>query len=318
MFFPLHVKKHINIIAFQTYNITFLITFVENSRIMKQVSLLGMLLFFCAIGFVGCGNDNEGKKEIYSLSFEKRYYEVPLLRQTSISVRGGNKDYAVIVEKPNILEVSIDVSGPTGMDNLIINPKQKGETTLTIKDNITNETVNLKVKVTDSYLAYAITKSNHPALSEKTTAYLINNEAKECYFFRSTGSGVGAADQLIAKGTYEFSIKSESGIGNSSPINGIPYLTLNYASDEQGNFTDATIPPTPQRLRFKTDRETNPIVMTMIQSYLGVDWKALAKEVLSRSTSIPQPTLTMTIDKTDYIIRGILNTTPAIPEDILK
>lgn len=51
-----------------------------------------------------------------------------------------------------------------------------------VKDNITNETVDLRIKITDSYLAYAIEKSNHPALSNGTVVYLINNEAKECYF----------------------------------------------------------------------------------------------------------------------------------------
>lgn len=289
---------------------------------MKRVNLLEILLsFLCAISFAGCGNDDEGKKEIYSLSFEKEYYEVPLLGKASISVRGGNKDYTVNVEKTNILEISIDVSSPVGMGNLIINPKQKGETAVIVKDNMTNETVNLQVKVTDAYLAYAIKESNHPALSEGTIVYLINNEAKDCYFFRSTGSGEGAADRPIAKGTYEFSVKLKSGAGNSSPTYGIPYLTLNYCSDEQGNFTDAAIPPTPHRLRFQMyDGVTNNAVTRLIQTYLGVDWKDLAEEALKVKTKsdFPQPMLKTTIDNTDYVIIGILNTTPAIPNNVLK
>lgn len=288
---------------------------------MKRVNLLGILLFLCAISFVSCGSDDEGKKEIYSLSFEKEYYEVPLLGKSFISVRGGNKDYTVSVEKTTVLEVSIDVSSPTGMGNLVINPKQKGETTVTIKDNITNETVDLKVKVTDSYLAYAIENSNHPALSAKTTVYLINNEAKECYFFRSTGSGVGDANTLIAKGTYEFSVKLETGIGNSSPTYAIPYLTLNYASDEQGNFTDAAIAPAPHSLRFEMyDGVTNNVVTKMIEICLGVDWETLIEGTLKGKTKrdINQPWLKTTVDDTDYVIIGILNTTPAIPENILE
>lgn len=106
------------------------------------------MLFLCTISFVSCGNDNE-EKEIYPLSFEKGYYEAPLLGNTSISIRGGNKDYTVTVEKTNILETSIDLSSPVGMESLVIKPKQKGETTITIKDKITNETVDLKVKVID-------------------------------------------------------------------------------------------------------------------------------------------------------------------------
>lgn len=217
-----------------------------------------LLLFFSAIGFGSCGSDDDEKKEIYPLSFEKEYYEVPLLGNQSISIRGGNRNYSVTVEKTEILDVSVDLSSSIDMGNLVITPKQKGETTVTIKDNIVNEEVGLKIKVTDSYLAYAIKNSNHPALSQGTLVYLINNEAKDCYFFRNTGSGTGATNTLIAKGTYEFSVKIEYGIGNSSNTYGIPYLTLNYGSDINGNFTDAAIAHTPHSLRFELlDGETS-------------------------------------------------------------
>lgn len=46
---------------------------------MKTKHLLGALLsFLCTIIFFSCGNNNEEK--IYPLSFEKEYYEQPLLR----------------------------------------------------------------------------------------------------------------------------------------------------------------------------------------------------------------------------------------------
>lgn len=274
---------------------------------MKQAYLLGVLLFLCTISFVSCGNDNEEKKEIYPLSFEKGYYEAPLLGNTSISIRGGNRDYTVTVEKTNILETSIDLSSPIGMGSLVIKPKQKGETTITIKDKITNETVDLKVKVIDRYLAYAIRNSNHPALSQKTIVYLINNEAKDCYFFRYTDSGVEATSTPIAKGTYGFSIKT------------MPYLTLNYASDENGNFTDKAIPPTPHDLRFELLGDTNTnAVINIIKACLGVDLRIPVQEAANRSINIPQPTLKTTIDHTNYTIAGTLNTTPTIPENILE
>ena len=58
-----------------------------------------LLLFFSAMGFGSCGSDDDEKKEIYPLSFEKEYYEVPLLGNQSISIRGGNRNYSVTVEK---------------------------------------------------------------------------------------------------------------------------------------------------------------------------------------------------------------------------
>ena len=51
---------------------------------MKTKHLLGALLsFLCTIIFFSCGNNNEEK--IYPLSFEKEYYEQPLLRATDVT-----------------------------------------------------------------------------------------------------------------------------------------------------------------------------------------------------------------------------------------
>lgn len=287
---------------------------------MKTKERLGiLLLFLITMGFISCGDDNEKKKETYPLSFEKEYYEVPLLGKQWISIRGGNRDYSITVEKTDILEASVDLSSPTGMGNLVIQPKQKGETTVTVKDNIVNETVKLKIKVTDGYLAYAIDESNHPALSKGVIIYLINNEAKDCYFFRYIDSKNELSNTPITKGTYDFFIKLESGSGNSSPQYAIPYLTLNYTSDEQGKFTDAAIPPTPHHLRFELyDGITNAdAVLALIETCLGIDWKELVKKVLTKS-DMRLPSLKTTIDNTDYVIIGTVNTMPKIPENILE
>ena len=73
-------------------------------------------------------------------------------------------------------------------------------------------------------------------------------------------------------------------------------------------------------LRFELlDGETSSnTVINMIQVCLGVDWKALVHETLSRSVGIEEPILKTTIDDTNYTIVGVLNTTPAIPENILE
>lgn len=262
---------------------------------MKTKHLLGALLsFLYTIIFFSCGNNDE--KKIYSLSFEKEYYERPLLGTTNITITGGNRDYTVTVEKTDILNIDVDLSSSIGMGSLRITPKKKGETKVKVKDNITNETVDLRIKITDSYLAYAIKKSNHPALSNGTIVYLINNEAKDCYFFRYIESRDEISRIPIAKGTYDFFTKLESGSGNSSPTYAIPYLTLNYASDEQGNFSDATVPPTPHKLRFELyDGVTSAnAVLNLISKFLGVDWKELVEKALSRSEHTIVPTLKTT------------------------
>ncbi len=286
---------------------------------MKKKYLLGAFLsFLCTIIFFSCGNDDE--KKIYPLSFEKKYYERPLIKVTDIMIKGGNRDYTVTVEKTDILSINVDLSSPVGMGTLKIIPKKKGETKVSVRENITNETVDLKIKITDSYLAYVIKESNHPALSNSTALYLINNEAKDCYFFRYSDYKNELSQTPIAKGTYDFSVKLENGSGNSSPTYSIPYLTLNYASDEQGNFTNASIPATPHKLRFELyDGGTSVnAVINLIQRYLSVDWEKLIQNAPIRSDHIIVPTLKTTIDNTDYTIIGILNTYPEIPENILE
>ncbi|MCS2582263.1 hypothetical protein NXY00_00980 [Bacteroides sp. BFG-551] len=117
---------------------------------MKTKHLLGALLsFLCTIFLFSCGNDDE--KRIYPLSFEKEYYERPLLGAANIMIRGGNRDYTVTVEKTEILSIDVDLSSSIGMGSLKIYPKKKGETKVSVKDNITNETVDLKIKITDVY-----------------------------------------------------------------------------------------------------------------------------------------------------------------------
>ena len=286
---------------------------------MKTKHLLGALLsFLCTIIFFSCGNNNEEK--IYPLSFEKEYYEQPLLRATDITIRGGNRDYTVTVEETDILSIDVDLSSSIGMGSLKVTPKKKGETKVKVKDNITNEIVELKIKIIDSYLAYAIKESNHPALSNGTVVYLINNESKDCYFFRYSDSKNELSQNPIAKGTYDFSVKLENGFGNSSPTYAIPYLTLNYASEEQGNFTDASTPPTPHKLRFELFDGVTSVnaVINLIQRYLKIDWEQLINKALTRSDYLIIPTLKTTIDNTDYTIIGTLDTHPEIPENILE
>lgn len=285
---------------------------------MRTERFISMLvLFFCAMGFTACSDDDE--KGITPLSFEKEHYEVPLFEGAStksITIKGGNKDYTATVEKPEILEASINTSSTTEMGYLLINPKQKGETTVTVKDNVSNETVDLSIKVTDGYLAYVIKESNHPALAVGTIAYLINNEAKDCYFFLDNHVGNNLYGTPIGEGTYSFSVKAEDNADGSSPSY-IAYLTLNYREGKNGAFTDAAIAPTPHELRLDSPSQ---LLTNVLQTYLGVDWEELKREATpqKRDSPAPLPTLRMTIDNTDYAIIGILNMTPTIPENILK
>ena len=76
-------------------------------------------------------------------------------------LRGGNRDYTVTVQNTKMfLSMDIDLSSPIDMGNLVVKPKQKEKPPLLSKDNVTNETVDLKIKIVDSYLNLKVT---HPA-----------------------------------------------------------------------------------------------------------------------------------------------------------
>ena len=95
---------------------------------------------------------------------------------------------------------------------------------------------------------------------------------------------------------------------------------MNYSADTKGNFTDATIPPTPHNFKFEMENGiTSYAILGLIQRYLDVDWKELVpKDASTRNDIIIKPLLTMTVDDTDYPIIGAFNTIPAIPEGVLE
>lgn len=49
------------------------------------------------------------------------------------------------VEETDILSIDVDLSSSIGMGSLKVTPKKKGETKVKVKDNITNEIVELKL-----------------------------------------------------------------------------------------------------------------------------------------------------------------------------
>ena len=221
------------------------------------------------------------------------------------------------IEDPQIIDASYQegTSDNSCLGIVRIEGKQKGETRITLTDPTTQETEILKMKVIDRYLVYGIEESNHPALKSNIVMYLINNEKRDCYFFPYVDSEHKVSNKLIARGTYDFSVKTEHG----TEVSAIPYLTLTYPADEKGNFTDATIPPTPHEFRFMMEEgATSYAVLGLIQHYLNVDWEALTpKDTSTRNDIIISPTLKMTVDDTNYSITGTFNSIPAIPEGTL-
>lgn len=102
--------------------------------------------------WAGCSNEKDPTR--YPLTFEKSSYSVSVNNSKYITIRSGNKDYTLIPGDENLIQASYSPSNTSG-DIQIVGLK-RGETTLTIKDNVTGETEVLKIVVTRRYLNLSI------------------------------------------------------------------------------------------------------------------------------------------------------------------
>lgn len=178
---------------------------------MKTKHLFGILmLFLFTFTFISCEEDTDNSKQIFHLSFEKNYYERPLTGAKNIMIRGGNRDYTIEVNNLEILEATVDLSSPIGMGNLEIHPKQTGETIVKVHDNIVNETVELKIKIVDSYLNLVLANPMQLPYNEGDEFFLINNESRSFYLYDDD-------KDLKQTGSYNLFVE-----------NSVPYMVLTF------------------------------------------------------------------------------------------
>lgn len=285
---------------------------------MKTKQVWAIVLLLCmAVGFTHCKEEEPTQQALTPFKLDKQSYEVMLKGYKHIAIVNGSGELGIEVAEPAILDAKYSRNPEEDFGILRIDGKEKGETTLTVTDLVTKETETVAIKVTDIYLAYEIRESNHPALDVGTVVYLVNNERKDCYFFRYEDREHTVPTLLSAKGIYRFSVRLEQGVEGERNV---PYMTLIYPSDEKGHFTDAAIAPIEHPFRMKLETGVGPINVTnLIQHYLGVDWEELISKRLSTKTNVMKsPTLKMTVDETDFSLTGTLDILPSIPEGILK
>ncbi len=153
-------------------------------------------------------DEDEKDDKTYPLVFEKGSYETPLNIGHEIMVVGGNRDYQLTVQHPDILDATIQL-GNSGAGNIKVTGKKKGETTLLIRDNITEQTAILTIKVVDFSFGFTIRESDFPLFPEGCTLFLISNADRDFYVFEGL-------TQLL-KGSYLL-----------STIQDEPYMTLTY------------------------------------------------------------------------------------------
>lgn len=214
------------------------------------------LLFLITVSLLGCSDKDH--REPFDFRMGAESYEVRVGMKASFSIVSGNGDYTIQVEDDNIIEAGHLQNGNLTFGSIDVTGKEKGETTLSITDKATQQTVKVKVKVTDFYLPLVVSTSNHPALVRYMRIFLVNNDNRDAYFFLEENNVLN----LQQKGRYEIVTERKGDVVT-------PYLLLRYASDNEGKFTDAAIVHTVHKFDLTgSDQE----VYKLLSSKFGVDW----------------------------------------------
>lgn len=251
---------------------------------MRNKNLFIFFLIFLCFSFTNCSDDKK-TEDIHHLSFEKDYYERPLIGAKSIMIRGGNRDYSIKIEDPSVVDIKVDLSSPIGMGSLDIYPKQKGETTIQVKDNIANETTSIRIKIIDSYLNLSVGNPIKPPYKQDDNFFLINNDNQDFYLYDKEL-------RLKNTGKYKFSIE-----------NNVPYMELTYHKEFENKIT------------YKYDLTgTNQTMFAVIKLFLGWDWlDFIEKQSTKEITPIIMNATDIETNTKYYLTRKATD----IPENVL-
>lgn len=262
---------------------------------------LAALCFFI-LALSACSDDETSR--IHPFAVNVASSEVPLHRSSEISIASGNGRYALEIGNPALAEATVvfgDLSDTYGTIRII--GKQKGETSLSVTDSVTRETVTIALRVIDNYLAALITSGNHPALSNNVWMYLVDNDAHDCYFFGRSADEATAMPvaPLLAQGKYAFSVEA-----------GIPFLTLTYPSDADGKFANTGAAAVSHTFDISGSDKQVPAIL---KSFLHVDWEELSKE--TRTSAPSSYYLKMKETGTAFETEALLSVTP-VPQGFLN
>lgn len=269
-----------------------------------------VLLLFGVLFLMGC-NDEENKEgdDLLPFHMEKIYYEVKLKGfNDKLCVTNGSLDISLSVADPAIIGAtySKEVDASTGY--IRVEGKQKGSTVLTVKDNVTKEWANLVIKVTDTYVACAIDESNHSLLTTEVTLFLVNNEARDFYLFTRNHMTHALNNRPSYYGNYAFSVEK-----NTDNVL-IPFLTLNYTSEEKGKSADTNTLPMTQRFDI---RGSSQLTYQYLERVLGVNWNSQIEGSTTKGDLVLSCDLVLKEVGTKLSVQGKLTIYP-LPDNVLK
>lgn len=190
-----------------------------------------------AILFVSQGLTSCEKAEYESLSFYYDYREVPVNGTVLIGPKTGSGNYTLEVENPLLLSAEMQTGWSSAAGMIAIQGRLKGDTRLTVTDNLTKESKKLKIKVTDNYEVMRISKASKtdngevppfPAsLNTIEWVCLVNNKARDFYLVnRESTSSTDYVLKVRSKGTYTIGTEGDD-----------CSLAFSYRVDEKGQPT---------------------------------------------------------------------------------
>ena len=245
--------------------------------------LINPILFIMCLFATACSDDNNGNEPITPFSLDKIYYEVRLERgAASISITNGSGDISLAIEDENILgAIYVKYNSDWEKDY-----GQKGHINLYGLQKGSST-----LTITDN-----ITKDVETVEVKVTDCYL-------AYVINESNHPVlpaGTTLFLVNNQAQDYYLFDQDNIYNK------PILKGTTAAE----FYDFEI-------EMYGENASSSYVLQVIQAYLGVDWKELIGNALTKSPAPVDMTMIMTVPDTDYRIRGVLSTV-SIPEHILE
>lgn len=225
---------------------------------------------FCVLAcilWVGCSDEDGKEKEpepIRPLIFEKEAYEIRENLITELYALSCNGYNVLDVEsgdtarmKANVVIYENGTSHASGC--IYLTGVQKGNTSLTVRDRLTQESKTLDIKVVDLHLGMKVTDSDHPLFTASGFGYLflVGNGQQDFYLFSVKDD---CPDRMIGRGNFAFSVESEK-----------PCLTLTVAGENDSSTS----------YRFDLSGN-NQRVYTLLSHYFRLGWET-AEQTFSKS-----------------------------------
>lgn len=112
------------------------------------------------------------------------YYEIPLLYTLSLFTIDESDHYAISIEDTNII-LSKYKNGQVYVEGI-----KKGDTKLTLLDEVSNRMANTTIKVVDTYFAFRLNKPTCPFSENDEYVFFVKKDSTNFYTYNKTNNKI--------------------------------------------------------------------------------------------------------------------------------